>query len=216
MATALAVMARYPEPGKVKTRLAAEIGVERATALYRAFILDLQARFSAGPRPLVWMYQPGDAPFESLVGAESIRRPQQGANLGERMLRCFATLFDEGFERVIMLGADIPHVEAAHLDEAERCLDDHDVVLGPSADGGYYLVAMRQPHDLFSMVTMGTSRVLDDTLRLVRRAGLRAHLLAPSFDIDIAADLRRLHEMLRHGNACGLPRTAALLERIYG
>jgi glycosyltransferase A (GT-A) superfamily protein (DUF2064 family) len=66
------------------------------------------------------------------------------------------------------------------------------------------------------MVTMGTSRVLDDTLRAVRQAGLRAHLLAPSFDVDVEADLRRLHARLCRGKACGLPQTAALLERLYG
>lgn len=215
MSTALAVMARYPEPGKVKTRLAATIGAELATALYRAFILDLHARFVAGPWALVWMYEPPDAPFEALVGAGTVCRPQRGAELGERMRNCFEVLLDgaDSYDRVIMIGADVPHIDAAHIEEADRTLCDHDVVLGPSADGGYYLIALRQPHDIFSAIAMGTSSVLSQTVEAVKRAGLRHHLLPPSFDIDEEGDLIQLWQRLHQSGAPDLPHTRAILEK---
>lgn len=213
MSTALAVMTRYPEPGKVKTRLAATIGAELATALYRAFILDLHARFAAGPWALVWMYEPPDAPFEALVGAGSVCQPQRGAELGERMRNCFEMLLGGAgsYDRVIMIGADVPHIDAAHIDEADRTLRDHDVVLGPSADGGYYLIALRQPHDVFSAIAMGGSTVLSQTLEAAKRAGLRHRLLPPSFDIDDESDLKRLCQLLHEPNAPELPHTRAIL-----
>lgn len=215
--TALAVMARYPEPGKVKSRLAANVGVDMAADLCRAFILDLQERFAGGLHVLVWMYEPDDAPFESLVGGRCM--PQRGADLGERMRHCFATLLGDGkdeFQRVVMIGADVPHIDAACIEEAERCLEAHDVVLGPSDDGGYYLVALRQPHDVFSTIEMGTPTVLEDTLRQVCNTGLRVHLLPAGFDIDVEADLQRLHRVLAEAHAPELPHTAALLARMYG
>jgi rSAM/selenodomain-associated transferase 1 len=211
--TALAVMARYPEAGKVKTRLAKSIGAQPAADLYRAFLLDLQQRFANDARPLVWMYDPPDAPFSTLVSA-GVCIPQQGRDLGERMRHCFEALFGSSFDRVIMIGSDVPHVRDAAIDEAERHLDDHDVVLGPSQDGGYYLIALRQPRDLFSMVEMGTPKVLERTLEVIRSAGLDAYLLPPVFDIDEEDDLRRLRDLLTQPGAPQLPHTTRVLNEI--
>ncbi len=210
--TALVLMARYPVAGAVKTRLAEAIGAGRAAALYHAFIRDIDARFQAGRRTLVWAFTPPQADFAGLVSPGTRCLPQRGAHLGERMRQCFLTLFASGFERVLMIGADVPHVSDEQLDEAEQRLDSADVVLGPAQDGGYYLVAMRHPHDLFSGVHMGTATVLAETLAKLNAAGLRAHLLPASFDIDAADDLGRLHALLRRDQV-RLPHTAALLAR---
>lgn len=211
-------MARYPEPGRVKTRLARSIGARRAADLYRAFLLDIDARFTGGSRTLIWMYEPADSPFASLLSAGSLCRPQDGASLGHRMRHCFEALLGSaarglkgGFERVIMIGSDVPHVRESCLDEAEERLADNDVVLGPSDDGGYYLVALRRPVDLFSMVEMGTEHVLEQTLAAARAANLRVHLLAVDFDVDLEADLPRLRELLRSGGV-RLPHTLAVLD----
>jgi rSAM/selenodomain-associated transferase 1 len=213
-ATALAVMARYPALGKVKTRLAATIGAQRALDLYRAFLLDLDERFSDGDFQLVWMYAPAAAPFSALMRSSSICLPQEGVDLGERMRRCFEVLLESEstrFTRVVMIGSDVPHIRGEAIDEAARRLDDHDVVIGPSDDGGYYLIGLRRPHDLFSTVDMGTPLVLEQTLRAVRAAGLTLHQLPVDFDVDEESDLTRLRSLLREAGAPRLSRTMAVL-----
>ncbi len=195
--SALAIMARYPAVGEVKSRLAKVIGSARACELYRAFLRDLDARFASGRRTVVWVFHPPECDFASLVtpGARCI--PQQGTDLGARMLACLRQLSSEGFDRVIMIGADVPHVRDEWLDEAELALDDADVVLGPSADGGYYLIAMREAHDVFTGIEMSTGTVFDETIAKAAAAKLRVHRLPPTFDVDEIADLTRLQDLLR-------------------
>lgn len=210
---ALAIMARYPAAGTVKTRLARAIGVERACTLYRAFLHDLDERFTGGRRVVIWAFHPPDSDFAACVSAGACRLPQSGDGLGERMLNCFRRLCTDGFEKVILIGTDAPHLRDQWLDEAEAALDDADVVLGPTDDGGYYLVAMRQPHDIFSGIAMSTARVLADTVAKARSAGLTVRLLARTFDIDEAEDLTRLRALLEDDRVQPpLPHTAALLK----
>jgi rSAM/selenodomain-associated transferase 1 len=212
MQSALVVMARYPQIGEGKTRLARDIGAARACRLYRAFLQDIEARFAGGPRTFIWAFHPPDADFAALTTRASRCMPQRGQDLGERMWQCFQTLSHEGFERVIMIGADVPHVRDDWLDEAETELGGTDVVLGPTDDGGYYLIAMRAPHDLFTGVAMSTDRVLAETLRKAAARGLRVHLLPRSFDIDGGNDLVQLRALLADDDGgVRLPHTAAVL-----
>ncbi len=205
-------MARYPKVGAVKTRLSPAIGAERACQLYEAFLQDISRRFTGGRPTLVWAFAPPERDFQSVIGAEARWMLQEGGDLGQRMQNTFRRLFSEGFARVIMIGADVPHVRDQWLDEAERRLHDVDVVLGPSADGGYYLIAMRALHDLFSGIAMSTSGVLAATLRKAAADGLRVHLLPESFDVDDESDLVRLRRLLANKEiARRLPATAALL-----
>jgi rSAM/selenodomain-associated transferase 1 len=209
---ALVVMVRYPEAGMVKTRLAAACGRERATSLYRAFIQDLDFRFGAGPRRLIWAYHPPASAFASIVrnGARCVA--QAGSGLGERMYACVRQVLGATYRSVVLIGADVPHVRDAWLMEAESRLEDVDVVLGPSADGGYYLVAMREPHDIFTGITMSTPEVLTQTRAKIAAAGLRLHLLPESFDVDEVADVERLRGELDDPDlARQLPATAAWL-----
>jgi hypothetical protein len=211
----LAIMARYPVAGEVKTRLARHLGSETACVLYRAFIDDLRLRFSTGPRRLVWMFHPPDRDFASLVGPGAHCLPQVGDALGERMKNCFDQLCTEDRAPVLMIGADVPHVRDEWLNEAEKRLSEADVVLGPSSDGGYYLIAMRRPHDVFSGVIMSTPQVLADTLAKAKAQQLRVELLPSSFDIDEIADLQRLRCALAEDPTWPqLPATQAALHRL--
>src|ERR1700687_4722028 len=162
--TALVIMARYPAVGEVKTRLARAVGAERACTLYGAFLRDLEARFVGQRRTLVWAYFPLERDFAALVAPGARCLPQTGRDLGERMHHCFQQLIADGFERVLMIGADAPHVRDEWLDEADTALDDVDVVLGPSDDGGYYLIAMKAAHDVFTGIAMSTPRVFAATV----------------------------------------------------
>lgn len=212
MRSALVVMARYPRLGEGKTRLANAIGAERTFRLYCAFLRDIDARFAGGRRTLVWAFHPPDADFAALTRSGARCLPQCGDSLGTRMWNCFRLLCREGYERVIMIGADMPHVRDEWLNEAEAQLDVADVVIGPTEDGGYYLVAMRAPHDVFADIPMGTDSVLVETLRKTATAGLQVHLLPRSFDIDEAHDLVQLRALLaRADGSIQLPHTAAVL-----
>lgn len=213
-ATALAVMARYPVAGEVKTRLARTIGAAAACDLYRAFLQDIQQRFSGGGRTLVWAYHPPERDFASLFPAGTRCIPQLGSDLSARMHHCFCTLAAEGFSHVIMIGADVPHVRDEWLDAAEAALAHADIALGPSDDGGYYLIAMAAPHDVFTGIQMSTDRVLKDTLGRAAALGLRVELLPPTFDVDEPQDLERLRGVLAEQEAEPLPHTQAVLERL--
>ena len=205
-------MARYPRLGEGKTRLAKAIGAERTHRLYRAFLKDIEARFAGGRRTLVWAFHPPNTDFATLIRPGSCCLPQSGDSLGVRMWNCFRVLFLEGYERIIMVGADVPHVRDEWLDEAEAQLESADVVFGPTEDGGYYLVAMRAPHDVFTDIPMGTDRVLVETLRRAATEGLRVHLLPRSFDIDDEHDLVQLRTLLACADgSVELPHTAAVL-----
>ncbi len=211
--TALVVMARYPTIGEVKTRLARAIGPERAYALYCAFLRDIETRFARASRPLIWAFHPPDCDFAAVVAPGARCVPQEGADLGARMHNCFRRLCSEGFARLLMIGCDSPHLRDEWLDEAAARLETADLVLGPSEDGGYYLIAMRAPHDVFSGIEMSTARVLADTQRKAEAAGLRVYLLPATFDIDEAADVDRLRDLLvRDGYADRLPATAVVLK----
>jgi uncharacterized protein len=213
-ATMLVVMARYPTVGAVKTRLARTIGAAAACALYRAFLADLDARFGRGRRPLVWAYDPPDADFAPLVRPGAVCVPQEGPDLGARMHNVVRRFCADGTRRVLIIGADAPHLRDAWVDEADEALGDADLVLGPSTDGGYYLIGMRQPHDVFTGVAMGTSGVLAATLVRAAALGLRVHRLPETFDVDEAADLDRLRRAVADSPDLALPTTLAVLATI--
>ena len=129
------------------------------------------------------------------------------------MHAAFASAHREGCERCVLVGSDMPHLAGDTVAEAFERLADADLVLGPAEDGGYYLIAMRKPEDVFEGVAWSTRDVLAQTVERARSLGLRVSLLAPGFDVDDVEDLERLRAYLRGTGAAGaLPRTAAALE----
>jgi uncharacterized protein len=214
----LAVFARCPMPGRVKTRLAAAIGAEGAARLYAAFLADL-ARALPDPRwALRWWVAPPADGFAAQLGVDpGACREQRGRDLGERMRCAFASARAEGFARCVLVGSDTPQLHAGVVAEAFGGLDEADVVLGPAEDGGYYLIGLREPHDVFRGVAWSTPTVLDRTLARVRSLALRLKLLATRFDVDEAADLDRLRTLLASPDgATAMPATAAVLATLGG
>lgn len=206
------VMARKPEPGRVKTRLAATLGGAAACDLYRAFLRDLHARLKGGAWRLVWAVTPAGTGLTDDLGEEVEAIDQRGEDLGARMRNGFADLFAAGADRVVMLGADVPHASpdtvAAALDALARC----DVVLQPTRDGGYCLIGLRHPHELFAGIPMGTSEVLRLTLERAAALELSVELLPETFDVDEKTDLIQLAALIASG-ALDLPETAQALRR---
>src|SRR5262245_9431304 len=210
----IVVMAKYPSPGSVKTRLAAQIGAAAATELSAAFIRDLSARLRAAGLPVFWAVWPPDAPFARLVGRQRCI-PQVGRGLGTRLGNAIRTCLESARLPVIAIGTDSPHLELARLGEAAGALaGGTDVVLGPATDGGYYLIGLRAPcPQLFRGIAWGSSTVLEATLARARTASLQVRLLAPTFDVDDLDGLETLRALLA-GGTVELPHTATVLRTL--
>ncbi len=216
--TALVIVARYPQAGTTKTRLARSLGDEETVRLYRAFLTDLAHRFAGQPAyDLYWTYTPAEVDYAAfmmeLVPSLVWRMrffPQEGNGLGERLHNAFRRMYAQGYERTVLIGSDSPQISVNAITEASRALDKADVVLGPAEDGGYYMIAMRRPHDVFQGIPMSTSVVLHMTTELAQSQGLEVSLQETLFDIDELSDLERLAHVLRR-DASLAPATADLL-----
>lgn len=218
----LAIVAKYPLPGTVKTRLAATIGAAQAAELYRAFLRDLAARFTQAAQrdgySLVWAHTPGPGDLGEIVGGSARLLRQRGSDFAERLHNVSADLGATGYRRVVVISSDSPHLPAAWVRAAFTALDRSPVVLGPAEDGGYYLVGVRAepaPPDLFRGIQMSTPRVFAETLARSAELGISPELLPATFDVDEAADLRQLARALACGHpAAASPHTRAALRRL--
>jgi len=192
------VFARTPVPGQVKTRLAAEVGADRATRIYQTLAAGIVDRLR-GSASAAWdveiHYTPSDAESEALMrawlGEDPGFVPQVEGDLGMRMEPAVRRALAEGAPAVCVVASDVPDLGPLQVGAAFRALEGGaDVVFGPSPDGGYYLVALRSPcPQLFREIPWSTSEVLERSLSAARGAGLRVHLLEPLRDVDRAADL---------------------------
>ena len=207
---ALVIVAKHPEIGKVKTRLARYIGDALACQIYVGFLRDLDEKFGERSYPLFWALAPPGGDSLDVLRPESRCFSQEGESLGERLLNIFQRLLHQGFQRVAIMSSDAPHMPAEWIDEAFSSLRQVDAVFAPAEDGGYNLVALKQAHDLFSSIAMSTPGVLEATLERARELGLRVHLLPRSFDIDEMEDLERLRGHLTD-DADSLPHTRRIL-----
>jgi rSAM/selenodomain-associated transferase 1 len=209
--TPLAIFARLPAPGTVKTRLAPELGDEGAARLYRAFVDDTIAagRATEGLAPELWLSSgPGEACL-GLVDDLPVRE-QPAGDLGERMRDALSAMVQTA-GRGLVVGSDCPTLPRAYLRAAAAALAEHDVVIGPSADGGYYAIGARgRVPPLFDGVRWSTRHVLVETRARARREGLAVCELPPWYDVDTPEDLRllRLHLAARPDAA---PATARAL-----
>jgi rSAM/selenodomain-associated transferase 1 len=209
-------MARTPEPGRVKTRLARTIGEVAAAEVYRAFLEDLGARLGRSPEwRFLWAYEPADSSFarDLARGAEAF--PQTPGDLGARMAGAIGESLRRGFDPVVLVGSDVPHLPATHVAAAIAALGSGaDLVLGPVEDGGYCLIGCRSVPDVFTDVTWGTSEVLAQTLDRAARAGLVVERLSELYDVDEIDDLRRLADDIHGGRVRDLAATEGALARL--
>ncbi|OGL11752.1 MAG: hypothetical protein A3I14_00695 [Candidatus Rokubacteria bacterium RIFCSPLOWO2_02_FULL_73_56] len=213
---AVAIMAKAPVAGAVKTRLCPPLAPGQAAALARCFLLDKlgQLRTLRGARPVV-AFSPADAAdlFRALAPGVDLLA-QRGPDLGARLAAVLGDLLARGAPAAIAVDSDTPSLPAAFVQMAVDRLADPavDLVLGPSEDGGYYLIGMPRVHGaLFAAMPWSTPDVLAETERRARAAGLRVVRLPVWFDVDTAADLERLRAALARGEGAPAPATRALL-----
>jgi uncharacterized protein len=198
---ALAIMAKAPRPGKVKTRLSPLLTPEQASDLNACFLRDtvasLHAATTNAPAQWVISYTPigEEAAFTGILPDGALLIPQRGDGFGERLLATAQDLFACGFTAVCLIDSDSPTVPTAEFVRAAESLlaPGHRAVLGPSEDGGYYLIGVQQPHaHLFEDISWSTSVVTEQTLQRAAEIQLPVELLREWYDVDDASSLARL------------------------
>lgn len=198
---AVIVMAKRPRPGKTKTRLTPAMTPEDAAGLYEAMLLDTISILSVRDdcTPIIAVDEPESADWFAQAAPGVAQLLQGQGALGDRLNRVMTNAFDLGFSRVFAINSDGPDLPQSHLDDALRGLDhpETDLVFGPNADGGYYLIGWKTPWpEVVLDVTMSTPTVLQDTLAIAERLGARVHLGREWFDVDVPADLERFIQSL--------------------
>lgn len=188
---------KAPVEGQVKTRLAAEIGADCAVGLYRCFVEDIVSVLDHLKLPVQCCYAPpgAGASLVEWLGRCRSYRPQRGNDLGQRMKTAFRSAFATGLSRAIVIGSDIPDMPADFIVRAFLELGSHDAVIGPSRDGGYYLIgftARRFVPQAFEDICWSSDGVLARTLEILKSRGATVFILPPWQDIDTWSDLRDL------------------------
>ncbi len=199
--TAIGLMAKFPQLGKVKTRLAVEIGDEKALIVYNALLADSINMLQGlnGDLFLRSVFATPDDSFErfqeSYSGCDAYFR-QEGDDLGQRMKHALETLLNlPGIEKAFLIGVDIPGVSQEGLLQGSRLLSRNDIVLGPTQDGGYYTIGVHKiDPDLFSLPEWSTEHVFDQSVQIIEANGLHLGLLEAKRDLDTIDDLRFFHE----------------------
>ena len=220
------IAAREPVPGKTKTRLGATIGMVCAAALYAAFLVDLADRFMPDPGErrgfdVGWAYTPADVDFARVltkIGCPapppSVRFvPQVGDGWDVRQANILRWGYEQGYERTVLIGSDSPHLPFAIAEVSCTLLVHHDVVMGRTLDGGYYLIGVRGDHDVLTGVPMSTTNAADALATRVAADGLSLAEMPMTFDIDEEPDLDHLRAELAPDGAAA-PATWAALQRL--
>lgn len=189
----LAIFARSPELGKVKTRLFPALPADLAVRLHVAMLEDAMgvAMASGVDSTVFWSCDGDEAALPQPPTGIAVRR-QRGSDLGARLVAAFDELLAGPGDRAVVIGSDCPDLAPGTIREAFAGLDRHDLVLGPARDGGYYLVGLRRSAPaLFAGVAWGTGRVMAETLERAATAGIEAARLGVLEDIDTPDDLVR-------------------------
>jgi rSAM/selenodomain-associated transferase 1 len=216
---AVAIMAKAPQAGEVKTRLCPPLSRADAAELYRRFLLDKieqVARLKAAS--LAIAYTPAEArAFFEEVAPGFVLVQQRGADLGDRLANSLGELLNRGHHGAMAIDSDTPTLPVGFLQQAVDLVTTPgiDVVLGPTLDGGYYLIGLRAMHrELFEAMAWSTSAVLPETIRRADAMGLRVACLPPWYDIDTPEDLGRLRvELAAPGGDAPRHTRIFLLER---
>jgi len=202
---ALAVMTKAPQAGQVKTRLVPPLTADEAAELNKCFMRDTTAAISRVTMHTdssgIAVYTPTgtESTYVDILPGDFSLLPQRGIDFGERLHFAVEDLFKCGFESVCLIDSDSPTVPAENFATAVELLgaSDDRIVLGPSDDGGYYLIGLKRPHgQLFEEIAWSTERVLEQTIQRAAELGVEVKLLPAGYDVDDAASLRRLYDEL--------------------
>lgn len=188
--SALIIFVRHPVLGKVKTRLAKIIGNEKALVIYNEL---LNHTFLITKNLLCYKYifytddiNENDIWDNNLY----LKRIQEGSDLGERMYNAFKELYNEGYQKIVIIGSDCYELNAIIIENAFEILNEKEIVIGPSLDGGYYLLGMSSPlKNLFENIEWSTPHVFNETIKKINHNGYSVCSISPLNDVDVEADL---------------------------
>lgn len=228
MKICLIVFAKNPIPNQVKTRLIPTLSPEQAATLYTAFLIDWCETLAELPDvDIVIVYTPPEAQpdLQALIGENAIYIPQIGTDLGERLTSATQWAMEQGYTKILVVGSDSPTLPISYISQAITLLDSRDIVIGPSTDGGYYLIGFSAealtttvPH-VFEEIAWSTADVFQQTFARIREAQATLGLLPPWYDIDTAEDLAFLHAHLTAmrlaGDRVQTVRTESLLAKLF-
>jgi rSAM/selenodomain-associated transferase 1 len=189
------VFVRTPELGKVKTRLAKAIGDQAALTIYKLLLKHTSTVLHELSFDKVVYYSEKIENNDFWKASLFEKKLQKGADLGERMQQAFETAFDRGYKKVLIIGSDLFELTSTLIISALEALETYDISIGPSLDGGYYLLGMKELHPaVFKNKKWGTDSVLENTLQDLKQQNVK--LLEALNDIDTFEDLQQHHELL--------------------
>jgi rSAM/selenodomain-associated transferase 1 len=226
--TCVIVFAKNPIPNEVKTRLIPPLSPEQAATLYAAFLTDwCEILAELSDVDLIIAYTPAEAQpdLQALIGDDAIYIPQVGTDLGERLTSATQWAAEHGWTKILLVGSDSPTLPISYISQALTLLDSRNIVIGPSTDGGYYLIgfsvetlATTIPH-VFEDIVWSTAEVFQQTVARIHAAEATLGLLPPWYDIDRAEDLAFLQAhisaMRLAGDTVQAVRTESLLTKLF-
>ena len=228
MKTCVIVFAKNPIPNQVKTRLVPPLSPEQAATLYTAFLTDwCKTLAELRDVDLVIAYTPEEAhpDLQALIGDNAIYIPQTGAGLGARLTSATQWAAEHGWTKILLVGSDSPTLPTSYISEALTLLDSRNIVIGPSTDGGYYLIGFSAVAStttvlhVFEEIAWSTADVFQQTVTRIRETEVTLGLLPPWYDIDTAEDLAFLHAhisaMRLAGDTVQAVRTESLLTELF-
>lgn len=190
--SAIGIMFRIPEYGMVKQRLAAQIGRDEALKAYSSMLYETINNISKIKGIDIFGFYEGRVSQQEGLLKNFATFPQHGNDLGEKMLNAVNRIFNMGYDKAILIGSDSPDTPVSFITDAFEQLDSHRLVIGPSSDGGYYLIGMNSPVDsVFKGINWGHHNVLKETISAAEEEGISYFLLPEWYDIDDLDTLMR-------------------------
>jgi rSAM/selenodomain-associated transferase 1 len=218
-------MSRAPVPGATKTRLESHLKKDECAELHKAFLNDINSKLlnlqkinSRIDLYLSFTPRESESLFSEIISNKFIRLPQRGENLGEKMFNALNDAYQKSNLPVIITGSDLPLLDIEIFTEALAGLKERDLVIGPSPDGGYYLIGMKEPKKvLFNFENWGNSSVLERTIKGANKHKLKSHFLPEESDIDTFKELLQLRSKLinKEINSNYAKKTKRVIEKIF-
>ncbi len=191
---ALIIFTKFPHPGKVKTRLAATIGHEKAIKFFKVCAENIfNIAHGLNKSIETYLFYQSTKNLQAIkkwIGKEFTFLPQSGGDLGNKMTKAFEKVFEKGKSKAIIVGTDIPDIDSNLLRDAFKALDSHDIVIGPSYDGGYYLLGMKKfIPGLFVNIEWSTDSVYNSTVKIINNLNYNYFELPRLHDVDTEMEL---------------------------
>lgn len=217
MANALILFAIIPSVGKTKNKLMPFLNFEETVSLYSCFVKDVYEKAKSSGADVYVFFTPRDTRevFKNLLGEDAVLLPQHGEDLGQKMKNAIGAVLRLGYDKVVLMGTDIPHIHTETIKNAFDNLEYRDIVIHPALDGGYYLIGMKQEFEsIWNIKRYGTNTVMYDTLQHMKAENLSISVGQMYYDIDCKDDLKQIWNDIRRGAVCNCPETMAFLETI--